>query len=424
VHLLGVGATSLSRRPREPRPLAREAVAAALADAGVSPGEVDGVAIAASDPGFDRGCFDVLGEERRAYRCRCGLGAVALHSAWNAVSAGASEIVLCVGHDPPPGLDLPQGGERRPGSDPWQGDERRQGGDPRQGGERQQGNDPWHGGERQQGGDPWPGGERQQGGDPREGGDPRQGGERAAGSERLQAEIDSQAAAAREYMQYSGATETHLARVAAKNRRHGAANPHAQLSAAVDSDEVLASEMLVWPLRRLMVAAPAQGAAAIVLASHAAGRRRGPKAPRILSSVLLDEDSRGGASPSRAARLAYFSAGIGPEEIDLAEIEDPTPVDELAAYEALELAPEGSGPELVDSGFTALGGVVPVNASGGSLSQGHARGAGGILQLVELSLQLCDRAGPRQVPGARLGLSLAGSATTPGKVTALTILGT
>jgi acetyl-CoA acetyltransferase len=366
VHLLGVGATSLSRRPREAGPLAREAVAAALADAGVSPGEVDGVAIAAADPGFDRGCFDVIGEQQRAYRCRCGLGAVALHSAWNAVSAGASEIVLCVGHDPPPGAErLSPGGERLS-----------------------------------------PGGERLL----REG-------------ERPPPEVESQAAAAREYMQYSGATETHLARVAAKNRRHGAANPHAQRSSAVDPDEILASEMLVWPLRRLMVAEPAQGATAIVLASRAVGRQRGPKAPRILSSVLLDEDSRGGASASRAARLGYFSAGIGPEEIDLAEIEDPTPVDELAAYEALELAPEGCGPELVDSGFTALGGVVPVNASGGSLSQGHARGAGGILQLVELSLQLRDRAGPRQVPGARIGLSLAGSATTPGKVTSLTILG-
>jgi acetyl-CoA acetyltransferase len=345
VHLLGVGATSLSRNSREARPLAREALAAALADAGVSPREVDGVAIASADPGFDRGCFDVLGPERRSYRCRCGLGAVALHSAWNAVAAGASEMVLCIGHDPSPA------------------------------------------------------------------------------GESLEPRLETQAAAAREYMQLSGATEEHLARVAAKNRKHGAANPHALLGTAIEPSEVLASEMLLWPLRRLMVAAPAHGAVAIVLGSHEAGLRRGPKAPRVLSSILLDEDSRGGASAARAARLAYFSAGVGPDEIDLAEIEDPTPVDEIAAYEALELAPEGSGPELVDSGFTALGGVVPVNSSGGSLCQGHASGAGGILQLVELSLQLRDRAGPRQVPGARLGLSLAGCATTPGKVTAMTIVG-
>jgi acetyl-CoA acetyltransferase len=344
VHLLGVAATSLSPNTREARPLAREAVAAALADAGVGPSEVDGVAIAAADSEFDLGCFDVLGRERRPYRCRCGLGSVALHSAWSAVSAGAGDLVVCVGHD--------------------------------------------------------------------------------GGTAGAAPEIETQAAAAREYMQHSGATEQHLARVAAKNRRHGAANPHAPLGTAVDAEEILSSEMLLWPLRQLMVAVPAQGAAAVILGSRGAGRRLGPKAPRVRASVLLDEGSRGGSSAARAARLGYFSAGLGPEEIDLAEIEDPTPVDELAAYEALEFAPDGSGPELVDSGFTALGGVVPVNSSGGSLSQGQVRGAGGILQLVELSLQLRDRAGPRQVPGARVGLGLAGSSTTPGKVTSMTILST
>ena len=131
------------------------------------------------------------------------------------------------------------------------------------------------------------------------------------------------------------------------------------------------------------------------------------------ASVLLDEDSAGGAATTRAARLGYFSAGVGPEEIDLAEIEDPTPVDELEAYEALEFAPPGSGPELVESGFTALGGVVPVNPSGGALALGQVTGAGGILPLVEISLQLRDRAGHRQVPGARLGLALSGAALRP-----------
>ena len=340
VHLLGVGATSLSRRARGSRPLAREAVAAALADAGISAREVDGVAIAAADRDFDSGCFDVLGKARRPFRCRCGLGAVALHSGWNAISSGASDVVVVVGHD------------ALPSAAP----------------------------------------------------DPEA--------------VETQAAAAREYLQHSGAGEEHLARVAAKNRSHGAANPHALQRAVVDPAEVLASEMLSWPLRRLMVAEPVQGAAAIVLGSHEVGRARGPRAPRVLASVLLDEDSRGGATASHAARLAYYSAGIGPEDVDLAEVEDPTPVDELTAYEALEFAPEGRGPELVESGFTALGGVVPFNPSGGFLAQGQVSGAGGILQLVELSLQLRDRAGPRQVPGARVGLAL-GAAT----VTSMTLLG-
>jgi acetyl-CoA acetyltransferase len=343
VHLLGVGATSLSPRRRESRSLAREAISAALADAGVSPREVDGLAISSSNAGFDLGCYDVLGRDRRPFRCRCGLGALALHSAWNAVAAGASEIVVCVGHDAPPP-------PRRPAS------------------------------------------------------------------------FEAAAAAARLYMRHSGATEEHLARVAAKNRTHGAANPRAPVSTAVDPGQVLASEMLAWPLRRLMVAEPAQGAAAVVLGSHEAGRRRGPRSPRIRASVLLDEESSDGAATAHAARLAYFSAELGPEEVDVAEIDDPTPIEELAAYEALEFAPPGSGPELIESGFTALGGVVPVNPSGGALAQGRASGVGGILQLVELSQQLGDRAGRRQVPGARVGLGLIGSWEPAGAVTAVTIL--
>jgi acetyl-CoA acetyltransferase len=236
------------------------------------------------------------------------------------------------------------------------------------------------------------------------------------------ARLEAQAAAAREYLQHSGATEQHLARVAAKNFRHGAANPAAAVGAEVGVEEVLASETLLPPLRRLMVASPAHSAAAVVLGTLAHGNRRGAKVPLVRASVLLDAGSEGGAETSRAARLAYLSAEIDPHEVDLAEIEDPTPVEELAAYEALEFGPEGSGPELVESGFTALGGVLPVNVSGGALCLGFSRGAGGIRQLVELSLQLRDRAGRRQVPGARVGLGLCGGPATPTGPTALTIV--
>ena len=348
VHLLGVATTSQSRRSRGPGVLAREAVGAALADAGLAPAEVDGVAIAAGEEEFASGAETVLGAEHRPYRCRCGLGTVALNSAWKAVAAGAGEVVVCVGFD----------GAAEPA---------------------------------------------------------------AARGEVLEA----QAAAAREDLQHSGAGARHLARVAAQNRRHGAANPNALSGAEVSVDEVLESEMLLWPLRRLMVAGPApSSAAAVVLGATGRGRGRGAKAPKVAASVMLDSDSAGGAETSRAARLAYLSAGLGPDDVDLAEIEDPTPVEEIAAYEALEFAPEGSGPELVESGFTALGGVVPVNASGGALSQGHVRGAGGIRQLVELSLQLRDRAERRQVPGARVGLALCGGPASPTGPTALTIVTT
>lgn len=307
---------------------------------------MDGVAIAAGNVGFDLGCYDVLGRVRRPFRCRCALGAVALHSGWNAVAAGASEVVVCVGHD-----QLAAAPERGPA-------------------------------------------------------------------------VESQAAAARLFMRDSGATEEHLARIAAKNRGHGAANPRALTRSAVDPGEVLGSEVLAWPLRRLMVAEPVQAAAAVVLGSEGARRRRGPRAPRLRASVLVDSDAADGAAAARAARLGYFSAELGPEEVDLAEIDDPTPVEELAAYEALEFAPPGQGPELVESGFTSLGGVLPVNPSGGFLAQGRVSGAGGILQLLELSQQLADRAGPRQVPGARVGIGLIGSWAAAGTVTSMTVLST
>jgi acetyl-CoA acetyltransferase len=108
--------------------------------------------------------------------------------------------------------------------------------------------------------------------------------------------------------------------------------------------------------------------------------------------------------------LAYQAAGLGPEEIDCAEVDDHTAAGEVAAYEALQFVPEGQGPELVDSGFTAVGGVLPVNPSGGLLSQGDAVGASSIAQVCELAWQLRGEAGARQVAGARVGLALSGFA--------------
>lgn len=217
--------------------------------------------------------------------------------------------------------------------------------------------------------------------------------------------LPAQVAAALRYMDSSGATERHLARVAAKNRSLGADNPRALLATRVDAETVLGSELLEWPLRRLMVAGSADGAAAAVFASGPVRRRRGGHAARVRASVLLG-DGDVGAAVSRAAALAYQTAGLGPEDMDLAEVDDDTAAGEMAAYEALQFAPHGQGPELVESGFTALGGVLPVNTSGGLLAQGEAVGASGIAQICEIAWQLRGEAGCRQVSGARVGLAL------------------
>lgn len=347
VHLLGVGATSFSSAGRSAQELAREAIEAALADAGLAPGDIDAVTVATGGDDQDTAGLDVLGNgsRRRRFPPVCVSGATALHVGWQAVATGAIDVVLCVGHE-----------AARPGA-------------------------------------------------------------------RTEA-LEPLAAAASQYMESSGATEEHFARVAANSRAHGADNPRASLTTSVDAAAIMASDVLVWPLRRLMVAAPSEGAAAVVLACSDASRRRGARAPRVRASVLVrDGDHDVAGAIGRAARLGYEAAGLGPDEIDCAEIDDRTASGELAAYEALQFAPEGQGPELVDSGFTARGGVLPVNTSGGALARGDASGAAGIAQLCELAWQLRGQAERRQVAGARVGLALAGARDErDGALVALTIL--
>jgi acetyl-CoA acetyltransferase len=231
--------------------------------------------------------------------------------------------------------------------------------------------------------------------------------ETRAGHELSDGSLALRARLARSYMRASGATVEHLAKVVAKNRAQGAANPRATLAERVDAEAVLHSDLLAWPLRRLMVAPRTDGAAAVVLAAR--GRRSGPRAPRVRASVVVECGADGtdvSVPAARAAMLGFEAAGAGPEDVDCAEVCDTTAADELRAYEALQFVPEGHGPELVESGFTALGGVLPVNTSGGMLSQGDAGGASLLAQLCELVWQLRGEAGRRQVAGARVGVAL------------------
>ena len=215
--------------------------------------------------------------------------------------------------------------------------------------------------------------------------------------------------AARRYMAASGATVEQLAVAAAKNHANGAGNPALLGKLPVTPLGVLRSRVVAWPLTDLMVAPQGAGAAAVVLVGGAARRHLGGRAPRVRASVLLsDADGADGVdgAGARAAGLAYHLAGIGPHEVDCAEVHDETAAAELLAYEELQLVPSGAGPELVGTGFTALGGVLPVNASGGLLSLGELHGASAVAQVCELVMQLRGRSGPRQVAGARTGLAM------------------
>ncbi|MDX6728599.1 MAG: hypothetical protein QOK49_3404, partial [Baekduia sp.] len=126
---------------------------------------------------------------------------------------------------------------------------------------------------------------------------------------------------------------------------------------------------------------------------------------------------------AEAGRMGYQAAGIGPDDVDCAEVDDATAAGELMSYEALQFAPDGQGPELVAGGFTMLGGVLPVNASGGMLAQGEAVRASGVAQICELAWQLRRQAGRRQVAGARVGLACSAGSTDDGApVVSLTIV--
>lgn len=219
--------------------------------------------------------------------------------------------------------------------------------------------------------------------------------------------MDLYAEKARHYMETSGATIRDFAAVAVKNQYHGSLNPKAQYGAELDIETVLRSPEVVWPLTLLMCSPISDGAAAAVVVSRRLVRGR-RQAIRVAASVVRSGvDPRKGSETSAtvAAEAAYAAAGIGPQDIHCLELHDAAAPAELALYEELGLAAPGEGPALIRDGVTRLGGKLPVNTSGGLIARGHPIGATGLAQLVEIVQQLRGEAGPRQVPGARVGMA-------------------
>ena len=239
--------------------------------------------------------------------------------------------------------------------------------------------------------------------------------------------MDIYADMTKDYMRRSGATPAQFAEVAVKNQHNGALNPRAQYGGDLTVDDVLSARQVVWPLTLLMCSPVSDGAAAAVLASDGALRRLGGRpGPRVRASVVVsgnrhDADDPSAGSAGRAAALAFEAAGLGPDDLDCAEVHDATAPAELIAYEQLGLAAPGEGPELLESGRTRLGGRLPVNTSGGLLSKGHPIGATGIAQLCEATWQLRGEAGARQVEGARVALTHNGGGWLEGDSAAMSV---
>lgn len=215
---------------------------------------------------------------------------------------------------------------------------------------------------------------------------------------------------ARKHMEVYGTTREQMAKVAVKNRYNASLNPTAQYQTPTTVEEVLSSKVVADPLTVLECSPISDGAAAVLLASEDAVKRFSGKPVEIIASVqvsgtysindILDIDTT-----RRAAKKAYEMAGVGPDDIDLAEVHDCFSIAEIIHYEELGFCPKGEGGRFIDSGAPFLGGKKPVNTSGGLIAKGHPLGATGVAQIVEILLQLRGQAGKRQVEGARIGLT-------------------
>jgi acetyl-CoA acetyltransferase len=225
-------------------------------------------------------------------------------------------------------------------------------------------------------------------------------------------------------MELFGATEQDFARVKVKNSRHGLENANARYRKVFTEEEVLASPFVSEPLRLFEICATSDGGAAVVLTSMEFAKKRTTKPVTIAAvstvtptypAAVIDmpdiaTDSAVLASSPASfrdsiAKAAYEEAGVGPEDVDVAEVYDLSSALELDWYENIGLCKPGEAEGLLRDGATALGGRVPVNPSGGLSCFGEAVPAQAIAQVCELTWQLRGQAGARQVEGARIGVT-------------------
>jgi acetyl-CoA acetyltransferase len=230
---------------------------------------------------------------------------------------------------------------------------------------------------------------------------------------------------ARRRMDLYGATPEDFAAVKVKNARHGLDNPNARYRTAVTAGDVAASPVVADPLRLLDICATSDGGAAVVLTSLAFARSRDLRALRLRAVATVapafpntviempnfaTDSTAAVAAGERTfrdsiARAAYEEAGLGPEDVSLAEVYDLSTALELDWYENIGLCKEGDAEHLLRAGETALGGRVPVNPSGGLACFGEAVPAQALAQVCEVVWQLRGEAAGRQVDGANVGIT-------------------
>lgn len=217
------------------------------------------------------------------------------------------------------------------------------------------------------------------------------------------------AALCRHHMKTHGTTQRQIAAVSAKNHGHSVHNPYSQFRKAFSIEDILAAPPISYPLTLPMCAPLSDGAAAAIVCTEEGLRRIGAdrqRCIRVAASVIRSSTHRRLDQPERnlgrlAAEQAYNQAGLGPQDMHVAEVHDASAMGEIIQVENLGFVPLGEGGPAAERGDFTLGGRLPVNPSGGLESKGHPLGATGIAQLYELATQLRGEAGARQVPNAR-----------------------
>jgi len=221
------------------------------------------------------------------------------------------------------------------------------------------------------------------------------------------------------YMEDYGATLDDFARVSVMERKNAVLNPNAMFQQEVTREEILSSRMIASPLNLLMTCANADGAAAVILCSKE--KLKSKSKVVTVSSMVQTSAPYGtafaGGSLSMttkvknpdcielAAKQMWEASGCGPEDMDVIQVHDAFSPAFLWNVEKCGFCKRGEAPHLLKKGYFEVGGKLPANTDGGIMGRGHPTGATGIAQVAEIFYQLREEAGPRQVPGARVGFA-------------------
>tara|TARA_B100001105_G_scaffold222863_1_gene191242 strand:+ start:1999 stop:3165 length:1167 start_codon:yes stop_codon:yes gene_type:complete len=214
------------------------------------------------------------------------------------------------------------------------------------------------------------------------------------------------------HIEQYGTTREEMSAVSVKNHYHASMNPMAQFPFAVSAEAVSNSGLVSSPLRMLDCAPNSDGAAAVILCATEKAKKYGKKSIKIIGSgqasdtLSLHHRQHLNQMPAIrvAAKRAFKSCGKKVSDLDLIEVHDNFTISEIIALEEIGIFRRGKAAAKILEGETKLGGKIPTNTSGGLKARGHAPGATGIAQVVEVVQQLRGEAGDRQVEDAKIGM--------------------